>query len=86
MNPLLFLGIAVLVICAFCFVVASWADDTITVQPEPKPTPHQCRATVGGRHCGNTGYWLDQHADGSYMWTCDGCHEHGTRHGWLVAS
>lgn len=33
MNPLVLLGFAVLIICAACFVVAAWADDTVEADP-----------------------------------------------------
>ena len=38
MNPLLFLAIVVAGIAGFCWLVAHYTDDTVTVQTEPRTT------------------------------------------------
>ena len=39
MNPLLFLGIAVLIVCAAAMLICHLADDTYTVDDEPEREP-----------------------------------------------
>jgi len=37
-TVLVYLGIGALVLCALCFVIAAFADDYVTVEPEQRTT------------------------------------------------
>lgn len=78
MNPLAWLLVAFVAICAVCALACWIGDDTITVQPEPRH--HPCHI------CNRAGYYTDRRRDtGLLEWTCVGCHDEGTAWGWWAA-
>ncbi|HEY1179343.1 MAG TPA: hypothetical protein VGF17_24575 [Phytomonospora sp.] len=76
-------AIALLLILAVAaWFLIRWLDNTETPLP-PRQARHTCELRVYGRICGLAAAHRDRHIDGTYVWTCPGCHDVGVAHGYL---
>ncbi|NUO59027.1 MAG: hypothetical protein HOV78_20390 [Hamadaea sp.] len=78
------LALALLVAVFVAIVVLAFKPAPAEKPAEPEPAePKTCQLRFLGRICGVVAYFHDRHIDGTWVWTCTGCHDRGVAHGYL---
>jgi hypothetical protein len=82
MNPLAYLAAAVAVVAVFCWLVAHYTDDTITIEPDEHVQFDKCD-TTGCPYAG----WVPvtRRDTREVVEVCAGCHQNGELRGWWAA-